>query len=279
VQNIMKLTLKEIFNKRILHIGIILTIVYLLVYCLGLHYIARDQVGGQGARLWFTQQAGYQIMTLGWYMSTFLAGALAIMAGIGSISGEIENGTMLSLVSKPLSRRAIVGGKFLAYSMVTAIYSAVMVGTISLLARYYFKLVMNPGAILTGILLFMLFPVVLLAVAHLGSTLMSTLTNGITTFMLFTVGIIGGFMEQIGALIGNHAMINIGVVSSLLIPCDAIYRMAVTRTGGMLGSSFIVNFGPFGGASTPSIWMLVYALIYIAVMIILAIYFFEKKDL
>lgn len=279
MQNIMKLTLKEIFNKRILHIGIILTIVYLLVYCLGLHYIAQDQVGGQGARLWFTQQAGYQIMTLGWYMSTFLAGALAIMAGIGSISGEIENGTMLSLVSKPLSRRAIVGGKFLAYSMVTAIYSAVMVGTISLLARYYFKLVMNPGAILTGILLFILFPIVLLAVAHLGSVLMSTLTNGITTFMLFTVGIIGGFMEQIGALIGNHAMINIGVVSSLLIPCDAIYRMAVTRTGGMMGSSFIVNFGPFGGASTPSIWMLVYALIYIAVMIILAMYFFEKKDL
>jgi hypothetical protein len=74
-------------------------------------------------------------------------------------------------------------------------------------------------------------------------------------------------------------MINIGVVSSLLIPCDAIYRMAVTRTGGMLGSSFIVNFGPFGGASTPSIWMLVYALIYIAVMILLAMYFFEKKDL
>jgi Cu-processing system permease protein len=279
MQNIIKLTLKEIFNKRILHIGIILTIVYLLVYCLGLHYIARDQVGGQGARLWLTQQAGYQIMTLGWYMSTFLAGALAIMAGIGSISGEIENGTMLSLVSKPLSRRAIVGGKFLAYSMVTAIYSAVMVGTISLLARYYFKLVMNPGAILTGILLFMLFPVVLLAVAHLGSVLMSTLANGITTFMLFTVGIIGGFMEQIGALIGNHAMINIGVVSSLLIPCDAIYRMAVTRTGGMLGSSFIVNFGPFGGASTPSIWMLVYGLIYIAVMILLAMYFFEKKDL
>lgn len=276
--NIIKLTIKEIFNKRILHIGIILTIVYLLIYCLGLHFVAKDQ-SFAAQQMWFMQQAGYQIMTLGWYMSTFLAGALAIMAGIGSISGEIENGTMLSLASKPLSRRAIMGGKFLAYSLVTALYSGVMVGTISLVARHYFKLVLEPAAVLSGILLFMLFPIVLLAVAHLGSVLMSTLATGISTFMLFTVGIIGGFMEQIGAMIGNHAMINIGVISSLLIPCDAIYRMAVSQTGGMLGSSFIINFGPFGTASPPSIWMLVYALIYIAVMLILAMYFFEKKDL
>lgn len=273
---IIKLTIKEIFNKRILHIGIILTIVYLLVYSLGLHFGARELTG---QHILFVQQAGYQIMTLGWYMSTFLAGALAIMAGIGSISGEVENGTMLSLASKPLSRRAIIGGKFTAYSLVTAIYSGVMVGAISLVARHYFKLVLEPGAVLSGILLFMLFPIVLLAVAHLGSVLMSTLATGITTFMLFTVGIIGGFMEQIGAMIGNHAMINIGVVSSLLIPCDAVYRMAVNQTGGMLGNSFMMNIGPFGTASTPSIWMLVYAFIYIAAMLLLAIHFFEQKDL
>jgi ABC-type transport system involved in multi-copper enzyme maturation permease subunit len=273
MQHIIKLTLKEILNKRILHVGIILTIVYLLIYCLGLRSIIKSAQGP------FVEQAGYQLMTLGWYMSTFLAGTLAIMAGIGSLSGEIESGTMLSLVSKPLSRRAIVMGKFSAYTLVTGVYSALMVGAILMIAGHYLKLVMNPGAMITGILLFMLFPVILLAVAHLGSALMSTLAAGISTFMLFTVGIIGGFIEQIGAVMGNHAMVNIGVISSLLIPCDAVYRMAVAQTGGMSGNSLIADIGPFGAASTPSIWMLVYALIYIMVMLILAIYFFEKRDL
>lgn len=273
MRHILKLTLKEIFNKRILHLGIILTFVYILIYYLGLR---SSVVNGRAP---FMQQAGYQLMTLGWYMSTFLIGSLAIMAGIGSISGEIESGTVLSLVSKPLSRFSIFMGKFLAYTMVMALYSALMVGTVLVIAWYRFKLVMDPGAALAGILLFMLFPAILLAIAHLGSALMSTLAAGISTFMLFTVGIIGGFIEQLGAVMGNQAMINIGIVSSLLIPCDAVYRLAVARTGGMLGNSFITNFGPFGVASTPSLWMLVYALIYMAVMLGLAVYFFEKKDL
>lgn len=276
--SIIRLTLKEIMSKRILHLGIILTIVYLLIYCLGTRYIVHDMRFG-GGQAWYMQQLGYQMMTLGWYMSTFLAGAMAIMAGTNSISGEIESGTILGLASKPLARRSIVLGKFFAYALVMALYSAFLVGAVTFITRHYFGLIMDPLAVITGMGLFMLFPLVLLAAAHLGSTLMSTLATGIAAFMLFTVAIIGGFLEQIGAMLGNAAMINIGVVSSLLMPCDAIYRMAVAHTGGMLGSGFIVNFGPFGTASTPSIWMLLYALIYIAALLSLAIHYFQNRDL
>jgi ABC-type transport system involved in multi-copper enzyme maturation permease subunit len=225
------------------------------------------------------QQLGYQFMTLGWYMSTFLVGSIAIMAGIGSISGEVESGTMLSLVSKPLSRRSIVLGKFLAYTLITALYSALLAGAVSFIAQHFFALVMDPVSLINGILLFMLFPVILLAVAHLGSVLMSTLATGISAFILFTVGIIGGFIEQLGAMMGNGSMVNIGVVSSLLIPCDAVYRMAVSQAGGVLGQASMIAFGPFGTASVPSIWMLIYAFLYVAVMLGLAVYFFANKYL
>ncbi len=275
---IIQLTLKEIMNKRILHMGIIMTLLYLLLYGVALHYSAKNMVM-DGMEAWYTQLIGYQMLTLGWYISTFLCGALAILIGAGSLSSEIESGTILGLASKPVSRRAIVGGKFLAYTMVTALYSAVLVGAIALLTKYYFGLQLNPIALLSGIALFMLFPVLLLALAHLGSARFSTMATGVVTFMLFTLAIIGGFIEQIGAMMENVSLVNVGVVASLLLPSDAIYRLAVDVAAGPMGQSSIASFGPFGTASTPSTVMLVYALLYIMVMLLLALRAFQKRDL
>ncbi|MGI5921286.1 MAG: ABC transporter permease subunit [Syntrophomonadaceae bacterium] len=275
--NIMRLTLKEIVNKRIIHIGILLTIVYLLVYAAGLSNVARE-FNLHDNQILLKQQIGYQLLTLGWYMSTFLAGTLAILAGTGSIAHEIETGTILSLASKPIRRCSIVLGKFWAYAAITALYSALLAGAVIVLSRHYFQLIIRPQAAATGIFLFMLFPVILVAVTHLFSSLLSSLTTGVCSFMLFTVAIIGGFIEQIGAALNNNALVNTGVVTSLLIPCDSVYRMAVARTAGSVGSGFIYNFGPFGVSSQPSSWMLVYTLVYVAIMLLLAIYFFTRRD-
>lgn len=274
---IIQLTLKEIMNKRILHLGIIMTLLYLLLYGFAVHYSAKN-IAMSNMEAWFAQQIGYQMLTMGWYISTFLCGALAILTGAGSLASEIESGTILGLASKPVSRRAIVGGKFLAYTIITAVYSAVLLGAVALLTGYFFKLQLDPVALLSGIGLFMLFPVILLALAHLGSARFSTLATGVVTFMLFALAIIGGFIEQIGAMMENASMINIGVVSSLVIPSDAIYRLAVSVAVGPMGKSSIASFGPFGAASTPSTVMLIYALVYIIIILALTFRFFGKRD-
>ncbi|NLV21017.1 MAG: ABC transporter permease subunit [Syntrophomonadaceae bacterium] len=274
---IIQLTLKEIMNKRILHMGVIMTLLYLLLYGFAVHYSAKN-IAMSSMEAWFAQQIGYQMLTMGWYISTFLCGALAVLTGAGSLASEIESGTILGLASKPVSRRAIVGGKFLAYTIVTAVYSAVLLGAVALLTGYFFKLQVDPIALLSGIGLFMLFPVILLALAHLGSARFSTLATGVVTFMLFALAIIGGFIEQIGAMMENASMINIGVVSSLVIPSDAIYRLAVSVAVGPMGKSSIASFGPFGAASTPSTVMLIYALVYIIIILALAFRFFGKRD-
>ena len=258
--------------------GVVLTLIYLLIYYIVLHYLVKDLAYINSNQFWYKQQIGYQFLTMGWYVSTFLLGALSIMLGAGSIAGEIESGTILSLASRPFTRRTILLGKYLAYSLVTALYSMVLLGSIAGMVIYYFKLNILPGAVLSGLLVFMLFPMVLLAVAHLFSAVMSTLATGVITFMFFIIAIIGGFMEQIGVMINNNALINTGVITSLIMPCDAIYRMAVAKIAGSIGGSFIVNFGPFGVTSTPSIWMLVYALVYLLAMLALAICCFNKRD-
>jgi hypothetical protein len=46
-------------------------------------------------------------------------------------------------------------------------------------------------------------------------------------FPWWIIGIVGGMMEQIGALIEYKALVNIGVISSLIMPTDAIYRKMI----------------------------------------------------
>lgn len=259
--------------------GVVLTLIYLLIYGIVLHYLVKDFAYMNSNQFWYKQQIGYQFMTMGWYVSTFLLGALSIMLGAGSIAGEIESGTILSLASRPFTRQSILLGKYLAYSLVTALYSMVLLGSIAGMVIYYFKLNILPGTLLTGLLVFVLFPMVLLAAAHLCSAVMSTLATGVTIFIFFVIAIIGGFMEQIGVAINNNALVNTGVITSLIMPCDAIYRMTVAKTAGSIGGSFLINFGPFGVTSTPSIWMLVYALLYLLLMLSMAVYYFNRRDL
>lgn len=275
---VIKLSFKEMMNKRIVHLGLLFTLAYLLVYGTGLHYLLKEY-HASGNQFWFIQQLGYQFLSLGWYISTFLVGAMVIMAGSGSIAREIESGTILSLASKPLSRTAILGGKFCAYSLVGILYSVILLAAVAGLVRYYFRLLIDPLSLLQGIAIFMLFPLLILAVTQLFSSRLSTMATGVISFMLYAVAIIGGFIEQMGALMHNTGMINIGVFSSLLLPADAIYRMAVSHAGGMLGGATIADFGPFGAASIPSNWMIVYSIGYIIVMLSIAIVNFNRRDL
>lgn len=271
------LSLKEMINKRIFSLGIVLSILYLLIYATGLHYLAA--AGTIGDNQLYTLMMGYQILSLGWYISTLLIGTLAIMAGAGSISREIETDTVLSLASKPISRINILTGKFCAYSLMTILYSIIMLASVTLLVNYHYHLGMNPFNLLQGLALFTLFPLALLAVTHLLSTLFSTMAGGAISFLLYSIAIIGGLFEQMGALMQNTGMVNIGVICSLLLPSDAVYRMAVYYSGSLPGGGVTVELFPFGASSVPSNWMLLYAIVYVIMIVVLAVISFNRRDL
>lgn len=279
MKHIIRLSLKELINKRIVPIGIVLSMGYLLLYGLGAFYLARES-SIHDTQGFYIQQLGFQFMSLGWYVSTFITGSLAVLVGAGSISAEIESGTILELASSPISRTEIVLGKYGAYALVTGIYCAALALAVTWTSAHFFHLNLAPGAVFHGVLLFMLFPLVLLAVSYYASTLFSTLSAGIGVFMLFAVGIIGGFIEQMGVFTGNASLLNIGIVSSLLMPADAVYRMAVAlASNGLVGQGLLVDLSPFGATSVPSPAMMVYTLIYAAVFLTLAVKRLNSLDL
>jgi hypothetical protein len=111
------------------------------------------------------------------------------------------------------------------------------------------------------------------------SSTFSTLATGGIVFGLYGLAFIGGFVEQIGAVLKNGTAVNIGIISSLIMPSEALLRRASYEMTSPLVQSLGFNSGPLIVVSVPSPAMVVYGGLYLAVMVALAIRQFNRRDL
>lgn len=289
------LTFKEAVRKKILIAGVILTILFLALYGTGLYFMNQDMEKvhqrniasqAENARGEYVQhmammaeQQKKAFLLLGIYFSSSIVSLLAIFSSVGSVSSEVENGMLHAIMAKPIKRRSIILGKFTGYALMLTTYAALLLVSVFALNHYIAgaKITSVPGTIA----LFILQPLVLLVVTIMGSTRLSTLANGITAFMLYTIGVIGGMIEWFGMAAGNGTLVNTGIITSLVMPVDSIYRMiSLSITGPSSGINIMTKmmYGPFGTLSEPSNAMVVYAILYTISFLLIAMRVFSKRD-
>ncbi|MGE5422135.1 MAG: ABC transporter permease [Ignavibacteriales bacterium] len=284
---IVRLTFREMLNKKILYLGLLMTVVYLGFFGLAM-YSMRD--GMNGAPPLTMLGAAATVMAMGLFVSGMLVSGITIFSAVGSISAEIENGIIQAIAAKPLSRSAIFLGKFIGLGITVVGYSLLIFLATTGIVRYFFDLDM--ASYPQGLVLFCLQPLVLLAVTMWGSTFMTTLGNGITMFVFYSLSVVGGMVEQIGVqlssvggMIGGSpidasSLSTIGILSSLLLPTDSMYRL-VNFT--LLYKSSVpveaLNFNPFSTITPPSVWMMVYSGIYLLAFLYFGIRTFTHRDI
>jgi hypothetical protein len=136
----------------------------------------------------------------------------------------------------------------------------------------------NPMAALGLMWLNML---ILLSVSLLGGTRLSTLANGVLVFGLYGVAFIGGWIEQIGSVIqsgsASQTAINIGVITSLILPSEALWKRAAHEMQSPIMTALGVS--PFSYGSYPSNVMILYAVLFLAGVMSLAVFLFNRRDL
>lgn len=274
---IARLTFKEAGRRRILLAALGLGIVFLTIFGLGIHFIKKDLVR-QGEHL---QQVialpMYNFLALsGLYVVNFLTLALTVLTSVDTISGEIDSGTVHVLAAKPIRRRQILIGKWLGFAIMLSLYLLLMAGGVVALTRLILGyLVPNPWR---GLALLWLNQLLVLNVTLLGGTQLSTLANGVLVFAAYGVAFIGGWIEQIGAFLGNETTVVIGIVSSLLMPSEALWKRASFEMQTALAEATAPN--PFTlVASVPSPAMVIYAVLYAATALALAVHGFNRRDL
>jgi Cu-processing system permease protein len=286
---IARLTFREALRRKALYGAVALTLAFLALYAWGAGYIVRelDEELPRGmARLLAQTGADVRLLAIGelllagLYAVSNIAGLLAIFMAAGTISQEVEQGTLQSILAKPVSRTQVVLGKWLGGTLMLATYvavtGAVAAGIVWWQAGYL------PAQLPLGLLLLTLKTTLLYSLTMVGSSLVPAITTGIVMLIVYVVANVTGMIEQVGVAIGSETMVRIGVIASLLIPSDALWKMgaAVMQPPNPLPALGLqMSIGPFGVVNPPSVWMGLYAILYTVAALALAARIFSQRDL
>ncbi len=271
-----RLTFREAARRKILIVALIMGVAFLAVYALGFYLIRQNYLNNarNPSTLMLSEISNFLLMA-GLYAVNFLTVMMTVLTSVDTISGEISSGTIHTLVSKPVRRLEVFLGKWLGFTLLLSLYLLLMMGGV-LLAAYLISGYVPPN-LLRGIAFLWLNSILLLSVSLLGGTQLSTLANGVMVFGLYGIAFVGGWIEQFGAFFQNQTAVNVGILSSLIIPTEALWRRAAyemqSPLAGMLG-----GFTPFSSISVPSQAMVLYAIVYTLVVLAVGTRIFTQRD-
>ncbi len=273
IPTIIRLTIRETQRRRVLWIGSLMGVAFLVIFALGFHFVYIDIESTMRPDDFIYP---YLFLTLaGVYATNLLVIMVAVLISVATISGEVESHTIESLVAKPYNRWQLVVGKWLAYAILIFFFVLLLPGGVLLIV--YFRADFTLDNIPAGLLLIYLEGLVALSVSMVGGTRFSTLANGALTFMLFGIAFIGGWVEQIGAIFRNETAVNVGIITSLLMPTEVLWKKAASLFESDVGLG--IEFTPFTISSQPSDLMIVYSVFFIVMVMGLGIWLFSHRDL
>jgi len=87
----------------------------------------------------------------------------------------------------------------------------------------------------------------------------------------------GGWLEQMSGFTQSARLATVGVVTSLIMPSEAIWRRAEFDMQTPLAAA--LPFSPFATVSIPSTTMIDYAAVYLVVALLMGVYHFQRRDL
>lgn len=267
-------TLREAARRRILWTALVLGLAFLAIFGFGLHI----QIADAQARMvppFLRYQILDSMLLVGLYTVDLLAVVMTILTSVDSIGGEISSGTIDAIATKPVPRWHVLVGKWCVYTAMIGAYVLLMFGGTVAIGDWIGGVV--PQHIVAGALLVYLECLVVLTVSFLFGTWFSALTNGVVVLGLCGLAFIGGWLEQMSGFTESAHLVLLGVVSSLIMPSEAIWRRAAFEMQSPIAGS--LPFSPFANISVPSGTMIVYALIYLAAAMAIAIFHFQRRDL
>ncbi len=271
-------TFREAARKRVLWMALAAGAAFLALYGTGVYFQLKDFVHKAPAPI--VRQGLSVMMMLGLYAVDMLTVVMTVLTSVDAISGEIASGTIQAVATKPIRRWEVLMGKWAGLAGMLSVYVVLMLGgvitiTYGLSSRYFSGVL--PHHLARGLALVWLESLLLLSVTFLCGVSFSTLTNGVIVLGLHGIAFVGGWIEQAGTLAHAPRAVMVGIVASVVMPSEALWRRAAFEMQSPLVGS--LNFGPFSGASVPSPAMVGYAVAYLIVALALAVRKFGMRDL
>ena len=271
-------TFREAARKKLLWMALLAGSAFLALFGTGLHFQLKDFASRTSPLI--ARQGVDALLMVGLYAVDLMAAVMTVLTSVDTLSGEIDSGTIQAVATKAITRSQLLLGKWLGFIGMLTLYVALMMGGITTLT-YLMSLRslggVAPHHLLRGMSLIWLECVLLLTVTFMFGTSLSTLTNGVLALGMHGLAFIGGWIEQAGALTHSPRAVNVGIAASVLMPSESLWRRAAFEMQSPLVGA--VGFSPFSNASVPSVAMVAYAGVYVAVALGLALRCFGQRDL
>jgi Cu-processing system permease protein len=274
-------SLRESVRRRVFFVVGLLTLAFLVLYALGAWQLF-DSVGqfdepirGIDART----VAGATVEGLAMFATLFLGTILAVFLTLGAVRGDAERGLLQPVLVRPLSRRTILLGRFIAAAGVCSLY-VIVVFVATVVITWAFS-DWWPDRVVVPALQLGLAVAVLAALSLGGSVVLASTANGIAVFMLFGAGLTAGLLGQIGEALGSTTLDNVSNLVSWALPFEALYQAALSElTTDTVGfTRLAIDLGPFGGAEAAGIGLWPWTAAYLAVVGAAAAAAFARRDL
>lgn len=269
------LTVREAGRRKILLAAFALGAAFLFLYGFGLHLVMSDTPFQAPRNPIIRRQVVNVLLMMGLYAVNWLVVVLTILTAVDTLAGEISSGTIQSIVTKPVRRWEVVLGKWSGFAVMMTAYIVVVAGGV--VCEVWAASGQRPAQIVSALGLMWLESMLLLAVTFRAGASLSTLATGVAVFGLHVLAFLGGWVEEFGSILQSRTAVNIGVIVSVIMPSEALWRKAASELQGPVIGGFART--PFSIASVPSVWMVVYAGVYLAAALLLAARRFSRRDL
>ena len=278
---IARLTFREAIRRRLMLAGLVLGVAFVILYSIGTHFIfgqiAKDTAANMPSQMAaniMIAESTNTFMMMGLYAATFLSIAMAALLGADTLAGEINSGTIQTIATKPIRRADIVLGKWLGFTELLGLYVLLLCGGIVL--STFVQSGHIPQNLLIGLGLIYMESLLIMTITLMLSSAFPALATGGIVFGLYGLAFVGGWVEQFGGLLQNDTAIKVGIITSLLIPSETLWRRAAFEMQTPLTGSF---GSPFNTTSVPSPLMMGYAFLYLILVLITAVRIFQTRDL
>lgn len=211
-------TLQEAVRRKVVRALAGLTFALLALSAWGFSRLAVIEFDGSALTTGEERLLASQLLNLVMFgLSLIAALGTAFLAG-PTLAGEIESGTALSILARPVRRSAVLLGKWLGL----VAFGGGFVVLAGLAQFLVVKVTVGywPPQPALGLAFLAAQTAVLLTLGLLLATAISPMASGIVAVGLFGSTWIAGVVGGVGAALGNDGVAEVGTVSRMILPTD-----------------------------------------------------------
>jgi ABC-type transport system involved in multi-copper enzyme maturation permease subunit len=281
---IARLTVKELVRRRVVWVLAILTLVSVALVGWGLDRIVTLAREG-GSEPLEIQIGVSQVLILIAFMFSFVLAVTAAFVGAPAIGGDLESGVAYAILARPLRRADLLLGRWLGSAIVVAGYAAASGLLAIAIAAFVSGGYWPPDPPLAVAFLVGEALVLLTLTLALGSV-MPSIAAGAIAVVGFGLGWMAGVMAGVGAALGVAALGPIAEASRWLLPTDGLWRgviyglepsLVVLIAAGRAPN--LANANPFYAATPPPLPFVIWSVVWMALVLGAATWWFDRRDL